>query len=196
MPSQTANRPRLILASGSPRRQQMLSEAGLLFEVIESGVIEDKREEESAPDFVLRMATAKALAVSGKARGAMVLGADTIVEIDGEILGKPGNPEHAREMLQRLSGRTHNVITAFAIAKDRRILESQSAITQVRFRQLSEREITEYVAGSEPYDKAGGYAAQGAGAAFIAHIDGSYTNVMGLPLKESLAALRRHHVMW
>jgi septum formation protein len=186
----------LILASGSPRRKHLLNEAGLLFEVIESGVIEDKREEETAPDFVLRMATAKALAVSAKARGAMVLGADTIVEIDGDILGKPGNPEHAREMLQRLSGRTHNVITAFAIAKDRRILESQSAITQVRFRQLSEREITEYVAGSEPYDKAGGYAAQGTGAAFIAHIEGSYTNVMGLPLKESLAALRRHRVMW
>jgi nucleoside triphosphate pyrophosphatase len=184
--------PRLILASGSPRRRQLLAQAGVEFEIIESGIDERREEAESGPDFARRMAGEKALAVAARRPGALVLGADTVVEIDGQILGKPRDADEARTMLRMLSGRVHRVLTGFALTRGGRILEQATIVSEVKFRVLSGAEIEQYVATSEPYDKAGGYAIQGDAGEFIAAVDGSTANVMGLPIDDVLAALRRH----
>ncbi len=185
---------RLVLASASPRRRQLLAQAGVDFEIVESGIDEERRPSESGPDFALRMACEKALAVSARRPDAAVLGADTVVEIDGEILGKPQDPSDARQMLQRLSGQVHRVFTGFALARARHIVEAAAIVSEVRFRQLSAAEIEQYIATNEPYDKAGGYAIQGDAGDFIAAVEGSMANVMGLPIDEVLDALRRHGV--
>ncbi len=187
--------PRLILASGSPRRRKLLSEAGVEFAVIESGAAEIALDEEAAEDFALRMAREKAATVSAKAPGDFVLAADTVVELDGHILGKPESPEQAHTMLRRLSGRTHTVVTAFALARGCAVLESAPTRSRVTFRELSDDEVRAYVASGAPFDKAGAYGIQGDGAGFIARLEGSYSNVMGLPVEEVLAALRRRHVI-
>jgi len=184
--------PKLVLASASPRRRQLLAQAGLEFEVVESGVDESRAEGEAGPDFALRMACEKALAVSVRRPDALVLGADTVVEIDGEILGKPHDRADARRMLQKLSGQVHRVFTGFALARGGRIVESDAIVSGVRFRELSAAEIEQYIASNEPYDKAGGYAIQGDAGDFIAAVEGSIANVMGLPIDEVLTALRRH----
>lgn len=189
------HRPRLILASGSPRRHKLLSEAGVEFAVIESGAAEIALDGEAAEDFALRMAREKAATVSAKAPGDFVLAADTVVELDGHILGKPESPEQAHTMLRRLSGRTHTVVTAFALARDCAVLESAPTRSRVKFRELSDDEVRAYVASGAPFDKAGAYGIQGDGAGFIARLEGSYSNVMGLPVEEVLAALRRRHVI-
>lgn len=184
----------LILASASPRRRQLLAQAGVQFEIVESGIDERREEAEPGPDFATRMACEKALAVSNRRPDALVLGADTIVEIDGEILGKPHDADEARGMLYKLSGRVHRVFTGFALARDGRITERAAIASEVRFRTLSEPEVERYIATTEPYDKAGGYAIQGDAGDFIAAVDGSTANVMGLPIDEVLEALRRHGI--
>lgn len=184
----------LVLASASPRRRQLLAQAGLEFEIVESGIDEHRLRGESGPDFARRMACEKALAVSVRRLAALVLGADTIVEIEGEILGKPSDPPQARRMLNQLSGRTHRVFTGFALARAGHIVESNAIVSGVRFRELSRSEIETYIATSEPYDKAGAYAIQGDGGEFIAAVEGSSSNVMGLPLDEVLQALRRNGI--
>ncbi len=189
------HRPRLILASGSPRRRKLLSEAGVEFAVIESGAAEIALAEEAAEDFALRMAREKAATVSAKAPGDFVLAADTVVELDGHILGKPESPEQAHAMLRRLSGPTHTVVTAFALARGCAVLESAPTRSRVTFRKLSDDEVRAYVASGAPFDKAGAYGIQGDGAGFIARLEGSYSNVMGLPVEEVLAALRRRQVI-
>ena len=186
------HRPRLILGSGSPRRRQLLREAGIDFVVIESGADETPLRGESARDFALRMAREKALAVSLKAPDDFVLAADTVVEIDGDILAKPANAEEARAMLRRLSGRTHTVFTAFAIARGNVVIESAPIQSRVTFSELADSVIDAYIASGEPFDKAGAYGIQGKGADFILRVEGSYSNVMGLPVDETIAALRRH----
>lgn len=192
MPSVTQTRPVLILASASPRRRQLLARAGVDFEIIESGIDERREEAETGSDFALRMACEKALAVSARRPGALVLGADTVVEFDGEILGKPHDPDDARRMLRMLSGQTHRVFTGFALARDGQIIERTAIVSAVAFRTLSDAEIERYIATNEPYDKAGGYAIQGDAGDFIAAVEGSTANVMGLPIDEVLEALRRH----
>jgi septum formation protein len=192
MTSAATNAIRLVLASGSPRRKTLLEAAGLLFEIVESGIDEIRREGESAIDFAMRMAAEKALNVSARRPAALVLAADTIVECEGQILGKPADPAEARAMLQTLSGNTHTVVTAFAIGLANAISDRQSVVSRVIFRRLSSDEIAEYVASGAPLDKAGAYGIQDAGAGFIAHVEGSRDNVMGLPVREVLAALRRH----
>jgi septum formation protein len=188
-------RPKLILGSSSPRRQNLLRDAGIEFTVIESGAAENSLPGEGAGDFALRMAREKALAVSLNAPDDLVLAADTVVEIDGDILGKPETAEQAHAMLRRLSGRTHTVITAFALARQHAIVESASIRSRVTFRELTDDEISAYIASGEPFDKAGAYGIQAKGADFIARVDGSYTNVMGLPIDEVLAALRHQGVI-
>lgn len=181
----------LILASASPRRQTLLAAAGVAFEIIESGVDELRDAGENAADFARRMACAKALAVSARFPTRLILGADTIVECEGEILGKPRDAPDARRMLRALSSNTHTVVTAFAIARASAILESARETSRVTFRQLDAREIDDYVASGEPLDKAGAYGIQGAGGGFIVTVEGGRDNVMGLPVRAVIAALAR-----
>lgn len=184
--------PRLILASASPRRIELLSRTGLEFAVIESGIAEIRRDNESACAYATRMASEKACAVSRRSADALVLAADTIVECGGQILEKPKSEEDARRMLNTLSDRAHTVVTAFALARNGALLESTPVLSRVTFRRLGSDEIEAYIASGEPFDKAGAYGIQGAGGDFIARVEGSRDNVMGLPLSEVRAALERH----
>ena len=185
---------KVILASGSPRRRQLLGDAGFTFDVIESGVAEGHVGDEPARDYALRMAREKARAVSLRERSAIVVGADTVVVCDAIILEKPASPDDARRMLGMLSGRSHIVITAFALARDATIVESEAVESRVTFRVLGDAEIDEYVASGEPLDKAGAYGIQDRGNGFISCLEGSRTNVMGLPTEQVVAALMRHSV--
>jgi nucleoside triphosphate pyrophosphatase len=182
---------RLILASGSPRRKALLSAAGLRFDVIESGIDELLADGECGRDYALRIGCEKALSVSARVPEALVLAADTVVICDNKILVKPNDEDEARRMLMTLSGQSHTVVTAYALASFGAIIEAEPIISQVTFRPLSEVEIDEYVASGEPLDKAGAYGIQGKGADFIAMVIGSRDNVMGLPVREVLAALAR-----
>jgi len=175
----------LVLGSASPRRARLLSQLGVPFEVRSSDVAEDLIPGESARDHATRLARDKALAVSASEADAFVLGSDTVVSVDEEILGKPVDAADARRMLLRLSGKTHRVLTAVALvgpggAVRREVCEE----SLVRFRKLAAAEIDRYVAGGEPLDKAGAYAIQGGAADFVARLQGSYENVVGLPLDE------------
>jgi nucleoside triphosphate pyrophosphatase len=182
---------RLILASGSPRRKALLCAAGLRFDVIESGISELRVAGESGRDYALRVACEKALSVAARVPDALVLAADTVVVCDDKILGKPADPEEACRMLAMLSGKTHTVVTAYTLASAAVILEAAPVLSQVTFRRLGRAEIEEYVATGEPMDKAGAYGIQGRGADFIAMVAGARDNVMGLPMREVLAALAR-----
>ena len=182
---------RFILASTSPRRIELLHLMGLHFEVMPSQVEEAFMKGETPREHVLRLSREKAEKASSKHPDAWVMGADTIVLINGEVLGKPRTPEEAREMLRTLSGRIHTVYTGFTVTKKSTECIISSAIeSSVRFREIPEDEIAWYIQSEEPYDKAGGYAVQGMGAFFIKEIHGSYTNVMGLPLCEVVDVLR------
>jgi septum formation protein len=182
---------RLILASASPRRIELLTLLGLAFEVIPSGIDEGFQRGETPREHALRLSEEKALSVARRHPDSWVLGADTIVIIDREVLGKPGSPADAREMLEKLSGREHEVFTGFSIAgRGARVLCRQVVESTVLFREIAADEMLWYIGSEEPYDKAGAYAVQGKGAFFIREIRGSYTNVMGLPLCEVVDALR------
>ena len=178
---------KLILASASPRRAEILSDAGIVFDVLAVNVDETPRAGESAEAMCRRLAEAKARAAVARLgptnEQTIIVAADTTVEIAGEILGKPASPEAAREMLRRLSGKTHHVLTALALVflpdgATRSDLES----TEVCFSALSAKEIDEYVATGEPMDKAGAYAIQGRAGRFVERVEGCYFNVVGLPL--------------
>lgn len=183
---------KLILASASPRRAEILRDADIEFAVLSSAVDETPLPGEAANDLVRRLAAAKAELVAARAVGpAIVLAADTVVVLDGQILGKPRNTEHARAMLQRLSGRTHEVLTGVALIRlpdmeRREFTES----TLVEFRAMEEAELAEYLDTEEPYDKAGAYAIQGRAGRFIPRIEGCYFNVVGLPLARVVAAMK------
>ncbi|HEX3409165.1 MAG TPA: Maf family protein [Candidatus Binataceae bacterium] len=186
------NSSKLILASGSPRRKMLLAAAGLDFEIIESKIEEVRENGETACAFAMRMACEKALEVSRRFPAALVLAADTIVECDGTILGKPRDADHAGKMLRLLSGKTHRVVTAFAIARAIAVIETTPVVSRVTFRALSADEIAAYVATGDPLDKAGAYGIQDVGAGFVERVEGTRDNVMGLPVSEVLNALRRH----
>jgi septum formation protein len=186
-----ADSTKVILASASPRRRQLLGAAGISFEVIESFVPEQHEPGEPARDYALRMAREKAGAVSSRFPDAIVIGADTIVMCEAQILEKPANAGDACRMLEMLSGRTHTVVTAFALARGGSILESSPVESRVTFRKLGEAEIDDYIATEEPFDKAGAYGIQGVGGGFISHVEGSRDNVMGLPTERVVAALAR-----
>ena len=180
-----------ILASASPRREELLRSVGLKFKIIPAHVNEDYKKGESPQEHVKRLARDKALAIAHKYPNAWVLGADTIVVIDGLVLGKPKNKTQARQMLKRLSGRTHKVFTGFTLSHTAsRLIKTKVIQSAVQFKNISSEEMEWYIACDEPYDKAGGYAVQGKGAYFIKTIRGSYTNVIGLPLCEVLEELK------
>jgi len=181
---------KLILASISPRREELLRKAGYDFEVRPSGVDEGEPGAGELPeDFARRAARAKALAVaSALPAGNWVLGADTVVTLDGLVLQKPAGPAEAARMLRLLAGRTHQVITAICLVKAPDHIHALThETTQVTFAELSDEDIRAYIATPEPYDKAGGYAVQGLASKFVTHIAGSHSNVVGLPI----ALLRR-----
>jgi septum formation protein len=183
---------RLILASVSPRRVELLRLAGIDFEVMPSGIDETFRPGETPREHVLRLSGEKALAVARIHADRWILGADTIVVIDGDVLGKPGSVAEAKEMLEKLSGREHEVFTGFSIARQGKGLMVREVIeSKVLFRKITDDEMDWYAGSEEPYDKAGAYAVQGVAAVFIREIRGSYTNVMGLPLCEVVEALKR-----
>jgi septum formation protein len=187
---------RLILASRSPRRSDLLAQAGLMFDVVPSTVNENILANKAPEDHVRILAEAKAAEVSADYPGDWILGADTVVSIQGEILGKPENKTEARQMLERLSGTAHTVFTGYCLCctKAQRSF-SETVETRVEFRPITKQEIAWYITTQEPYDKAGGYAAQGLASVFIKRIEGSYTNVVGLPLCEVMACLLKAGVV-
>jgi septum formation protein len=172
---------KLVLASASPRRQEMLSRLGIRYRTAPASVDEALLPAEDAPHAVKRLARLKAQAVAAAWPGRAVLAADTLVTLDNRVLGKPDNPAHARRMLASLSGRTHQVVTGFCLLGLGRT-DCGLARSNVRFRQITPEEIVAYVTSNEPMGKAGAYAVQGLGAALVERVSGSYTNVVGLPL--------------
>jgi septum formation protein len=183
---------RLILASKSPRRYELLRQVGFDFEVVPSGVREDFVQKESPREHVIRLAEAKLRDVAGKYPDCWVIAADTVVYIGRSILGKPRDREEAVEMLRRLSGQEHRVLTGFSVCHLGKKKGDQKTVeTTVKVKDLTPDEIEWYVQTGEPFDKAGGYAIQGIGSFMVKSIRGSYTNVVGLPLCELIQMLSR-----
>ena len=183
---------KLILASSSLQRAEILTNAGLPFSVLSSAVDESPFPGEAPAELVQRLANAKADLVTARAVGpAIILAADTVIVLDDKILGKPGTLENVRHMLQQLSGRTHSVLTGVALIRlpdgeRRQFTES----TLVHFRPITDQELSSYLATEEPYDKAGSYAIQGQAGRYIPRIEGCYFNVVGLPLSRVLTELQ------
>ncbi len=196
----------LVLASASPRRKELLERIGFAVKIVPAEIEEIMEPEEDPTEFVKRMSRTKVLSVVNRLKGTMappaetqgqqtvgskkregpdrwVVGADTIVVVDGEIMGKPGSPDEAFDMLQKLSGRDHTVVTGFCIFDLLKNKEGiQAVVSNVRFKRMSRREIEKYLSVGESTDKAGAYGIQGVGSYLIDSIVGSYTNVVGLPL--------------
>ena len=183
----------LVLASASPRRRELLQQIGLKFQVIPSRAKEHIIAGETPEEHVIRLSLDKATEVANRdnVSGRWFIGSDTIVLCNNQILGKPQDEHHAGAMLGQLSGREHRVLSGYAVLDRRSGAQRVEAVsTKVRFRQLTEAEITNYIATGEPADKAGAYAIQGLGICFVARIEGSYTNVVGLPLCKLTLAMK------
>lgn len=181
----------LILASNSPRRKELLEQIGMEFQIEGADIDEQIAKDCPIGEAIERCALAKVQAVAKYHPEDVVLGADTIVYLDGEVLGKPHHEEVAIEMLRRLSGKTHQVITGVAILSKQR-QECFHVVSEVSFYPLSEEEIKDYVHTKEPLDKAGAYGIQGKGAIFVAKIVGDYYNIVGLPIAEVAHRLKAH----
>ncbi len=182
----------IVLASGSPRRRQLLDMLGIPFRVVPPDLQETREAAELPEQYVTRLARAKAAAVASRERDAV---ADTTVVLRGQVFEKPATPADAARMLQQLQGRKHQVMTAVAVARNGR-LEHALDVTDVTFRPLSDTQIADYVATGEPLDKAGAYAIQGKGAALVEGIRGDFFGVMGLPLRLALELLERFGVAY
>ena len=172
---------KIILASQSPRRRELLALMGLEFTVVTSDVEERPPQNTTVDAYVRALALQKAEAVASQHPDDCVIGADTVVYLDGDILGKPHTPENAKKYLSRMQGRKHTVYTGVAVAAHGRV-HVEAEMTRVHFREITDAEIDAYIATGEPMDKAGAYGAQGRGAVFVRGIDGDFFNVMGLPL--------------
>lgn len=185
--------PKLILASGSPRRADLLRKQGICFEINIPNIPEIQKEGESPDEFVKRLSAEKAGAVArGLFSSSYVLAADTVVVLHELLFGKPANTNEARAMLQKLIRQTHRVITGFSILQSPdKIVCVETDVSEVTFKPLSSKEIDDYVATGEPMDKAGAYAAQGIGQKFIEKIKGSKTNVIGLPMEKVIPWLKK-----
>ena len=183
----------IILASASPRRRELLEQIGLSFQIIPSLVEEKELPGESPDAHVVRLSLEKASEVAARDQttARWIIGSDTIVLCDNRILGKPADAIQATSMLRLLSGREHRVLSGFAVIdKESGQQRAEAVSTKVKFRQLTDEEIARYIATGEPMDKAGAYAIQGLGVCFVAGIEGSYTNVVGLPLCRLTLALK------
>jgi len=186
----------IVLVSASPRRADLLRHAGLEFTVRPADLDETPSPGEAPGDLAERLARAKVLALRAPPRPVLAIGADTVVAVEGAILGKPRDGDEARRMLRALSGRVHEVTTGMAVRLlPEDTLVCERAVSRVTFAELSDREIDWYAATGEGRDKAGAYALQGIGALFIESIAGSYTNVIGLPLERLYPHLRRHGLL-
>jgi septum formation protein len=174
--------PRIVLASSSPRRREILSALGLSFETCPSDVDESLRDGEPASEAAERLAREKASAVAGGAPDALVVAADTLVVLDGDALGKPKDRADARRTLSRLAGRAHEVVTGVALARNGRLVSGRD-VTRVHFAAMTPAEVDAYVASGEPDDRAGSYAIQGIGGLFVVRVEGSPSNVVGLPVR-------------
>lgn len=179
----------IYLASQSPRRRELLDQIGVAYQVVSVDVEEARADDEVAADYVQRLSLDKALAGANIYVDKPVLGADTIVVLEGDVLEKPISQEHAVAMLLRLSGNTHQVMTAISIVFQDKCYTRMNT-TSVRFRPITEQEARQYWLTGEPKDKAGGYGIQGFGAVFVETISGSYSSVVGLPLYETASLLR------
>jgi nucleoside triphosphate pyrophosphatase len=183
---------RVVLASASPRRHELLGMIGIAHEVDPADIDESVRAGESDTDYALRLATEKGVAVAARHPDALVIAADTVVVVDGRIFGKPVDGADACRMLRVLSGRTHVVHTAVAVVRDAgRRVESEVESTRVTFRELDDGEVAAYVATGEPMDKAGAYGIQGYGATIVERVEGDYFTVMGLALRQLVSLLER-----
>lgn len=181
----------LILASGSPRRQELLQQIGLEFTVIPSSFVEDEGLAGSPPEVAMHNALGKAKSVVAEMEAGLVLGADTVVVCDGQLLGKPKDRDDARRMLQLLSGRWHEVLTAVALIDASTGCVRQELVrTRVHMHALRQDEIEGYLDSGEPFDKAGAYGIQGLAGQFVDRIDGCYFNVVGLPLSTTVEMMR------
>lgn len=185
------NVPTVVLASASPRRTALLDMLGLAHEVMHANVDETLVPDESAAVHVERLACAKALAVAGLRPDALVLGADTVVVLDGQLLGKPASPQDALATLLRLAGRDHMVFSGLALVSPGGIVYSAVSTTRVTFRTFHEALARRYVSTGEAFDKAGSYGIQGLGAALIESIEGDYFTVVGFPVPELMRLLER-----
>ena len=179
---------KLVLASASPRRLQLLESIGIKPDVKPSSIDETPLKGEAPKDYALRLALAKAESVAKNHPKAIILGADTVVAVGRRILGKPENSDEAMRFLRLLSGRKHRVITAIAVISSQKPL-SRVITSEVRFKRLAESEIASYLASNEWQGKAGGYGIQGQAARYVRWIGGSYTNIVGLPLYETMCLL-------
>jgi septum formation protein len=189
------NKPELILASSSPRRQELLRRAGIPFQAHAADINEDLIAGERPNEFAARLAREKAQAVATHYPQRYILGADTIVVVDGEVLGKPKDHADATRMLRLLSGRGHEVTTAVSLIAPDMLAETRACTTKVYFRELTEEEIRQYVAGGEPMDKAGAYAIQGGASRWTDRIEGELSNVVGLPLSLVTDMLRTNGLL-
>ncbi|NLB36089.1 MAG: septum formation inhibitor Maf [Clostridiales bacterium] len=180
---------KIILASASPRRKELLEKAGIEFETVVPETDETVTGSLNAEEAVVTIAKRKAQTVAAEYPGRLVLAADTVVALDGEILGKPLNKAQAAEMLRHLSGKTHSVYTGVCIAENREI-RSFTQMTRVKFYDLTQDEIDAYVRTGEPIDKAGAYGIQGRGCLLVESIEGDYFNVVGLPVARVVRALK------
>lgn len=186
--------PQIVLASASPRRRELLTRIGLEITVMPADVDESVLPDETPEAHVERLSLAKAQAVAGRGdvAGRWFIGSDTVVVCDDVILGKPSDANDAAVMLRSLAGRSHRVVSGYAVVdQEKNISEVAAVITRVTFRELTDAEIAGYIATGEPDDKAGAYGIQGIGACLVSSIDGSYTNVVGLPLCEVVGTLER-----
>ncbi|MBT9143036.1 MAG: Septum formation protein Maf [Dehalococcoidia bacterium] len=186
---------KIILASTSPRRQELLARTGLVFEVVASNYEEDMTLPLEPHELAKQLSKGKAVAVAQKYNNAIIISADTFIVFADKILGKPHTPEKAKETLTALRGNTHLVITGFTIldtASNKSI--SRTVETKVHFRTLTDEEIEQYIATGEPLDKAGAYGIQGMGSELVDKIEGSYSNIVGLPIEEIMIALKEFGV--
>jgi septum formation protein len=184
----------LVLASASPRRQELLRSAGITFEVQPAHIPEDPLPGEAAKDCAERLAREKALAVAGQRPHDIVLGADTVVVVDGQLLGKPSDAADAARMLRMLSGREHQVVTGVClVVSGKPLVDSETTLVTVS--EITDKEIADYIASGEPMDKAGAYAIQGIASRWIPGIEGDYSNVVGLPVAAVFGMLRQAGVM-
>ena len=193
---QSNSNPQFCLGSASPRRAELLHQLGYRFTVAAADIDETPRPEENAPAFVRRMALEKGTALLERGIDLPILTADTVVVVDEAVLGKPATREDAVSMLQRLSGRSHHVLTAVAMTRQDSAQQALVQDSRVHFSKLNDAAIDQYISTGEPMDKAGGYGIQGFAAAFVKRLEGSYSGVMGLPLHETSRLLQDIGIQW